>query len=186
MASASSVPFLSGGIAVLTALVAMALVVFKNQVEFISPFMMSIIILITIPLTGYLLTFLGTSVYQYEKCKKLDMKSNAMSSLAVLGTVGLASSILAFENFPIFKYVFGEYAPRNPLTGEEYPSNSTEYMKAMENENHYKIQWFSNIVKSVLPVYVSEPVKDGFAYAYWIFFLTLLPSYFLMSLQGAC
>lgn len=186
MASASSVPFLSGGIAMLTALVAMGLVVFKNQVEFISPLKMTIIILITIPLTGYLLTVLGSSVYQYEKCKKLDMKSNAISGLAVLGTLGVASSVLAFENLPIFKYVFGEYAPRNPLTGEEYPSNSTEYMKAMENENHYKIQWFSNIVKSVLPIYVSEPVKDGFAYAYWIFFLSLLPSYFLMSLKGTC
>jgi hypothetical protein len=186
MASASSIPFLSAGISILTAFVAMVLVVYKNQIEFLSPTMMSIIILITIPLTGYLLTFLGTSIYQYEKCKKMDMKSNAISSLAVLGSLGVASSVLGFENVPIFKYVFGEYAPRNPLTGEEYPSNSTEYMKAIENENHYKIQWFSNIVKSALPVYVSESVKDGFAYAYWIFFLTLLPSYFLMSLQSAC
>lgn len=186
MASASSVPFLSGGIAVITASVAMILVVFKNQVESISPFVMTMIILFAIPLTGYLLTFLGSSIYQYEKCKKLDMKSNAVSSLAVLGTLGFASSVLAFENFPIFKFVFGEYAPRNPLTGEEYPSNSIEYIKAMENENHYKIQWFSNIVKAVIPIYVSDSVKDGFAYGYWIFFLTLLPTYFLMSLQSAC
>ncbi len=106
--------------------------------------------------------------------------------MALLGTVGFGSFVLWFESVPVLKYIFGAYAPRNPLTGDEYPQESTEYIESMENEKHYKIQFFSNIVKAVLPMYLTEPVKDGMAYAYWIFFLTLLPSYFLMSLSSAC
>jgi hypothetical protein len=186
MASVSSISFLATGIAVITAGLAMTLVVFKNQMESISPAIMSIIIFIAIPLTGYALTVLGSSIFQYTACNKVNLQSNAMSSLAVLISVGFATFILGLENLPIKKYIFGTYSPTDPKTGTSYPPNSVEYMKLMEHENHYKIQWFSNIVKATLPTTVSENVKDGFAYGYWIFFLTLLPTYFLMSLQSAC
>lgn len=173
----------STSIAIVTAACAMFLVVYK---DIFPESIQSLLLLLSIPVIGYLLTLFGTSIVQFGKCKKVDLKGIAVSSTAVLGTLAFASFVLFMESVPILKYIFGPFAPRNPVTGEEYSVNSSEYASAMEHENHYKIQFFSNIVKAALPVYISDDVKQGFAYGYWIFFLTLLPAYFLMSLTSAC
>jgi hypothetical protein len=81
--------------------------------------------------------------------------------------------------------MFGEYGPTNPNTGEQYPPDSIEYKQGMETERHYKIQPLSSIVKAVLPIYYSESVKNGFTYMYWLFWSTMLPSFFLFTVQGA-
>jgi hypothetical protein len=184
MVSANSIPVLSTSIATLTAAYAMCLVAFQSDI--LPSWVNTLLLIVSIPVIGYFLSLLGSSMYQFGKCKKVDFKGIALSNMALLGTVGFGSFVLWFESVPVLKYIFGAYAPRNPLTGDEYPQESTEYIESMENEKHYKIQFFSNIVKAVLPMYLTEPVKDGMAYAYWIFFLTLLPSYFLMSLSSAC
>jgi hypothetical protein len=186
MVSANSVPVLSTSIAVMTAAVGMGLILFQKTIDYLPNWVTTLIVLVAIPLTGYILSVLGSSIYQFGKCKKLDMKGILVSNTIVLGVLTVASSILAFEQVPILKYIFGAFPPRDPTTGEPYGQDTESYIKGMENENHYKLQWFSNIVKAALPMYVSESVKDGFSYAYWIFFLTLLPSYFMMSLQGSC
>jgi hypothetical protein len=185
MASANSVSVLSTSIALLTAAYAMFLVVFQNTFE-IPEWIKTFFMIVSIPVIGYLLTLFGTSIYQFGKCKKVDFRGIALSSTAILASLGFTSFVLYMESVPILKYIFGTYAPRNPVTGEEYSQNSNEYVKGMEDENHYKLQFFSNIVKAVLPNYLSDDVKGGFAYGYWVFFLTLLPSYFLMSLSSAC
>ncbi len=181
MESANSVTVLSISVALFTAVYAMFFVIFQNTVE-MADWIKTFLLLVSIPVIGYLLTLFGTSIYQFGKCKKVDLKGVALSSTAVLGTLGFASTVLYMESVPILKYIFGTYGPRDPMTGEEYSPNTNEYVKAMENENHYKIQFFSNIVKAVLPIYLSDEVKNGLAYGYWIFFLTLLPAYFLMNI----
>ncbi len=184
MVSANSIPVLSTSIAVVTAAYAMSIVAFQS--DMLPSWVNTFLLLVSIPVIGYLLSLLGSSMYQFGKCKKVDLKGIASSNTVILGTVGVGSLILWLEGVPILKYIFGPYAPRNPVTGDEYPQDSKDYIESMENEKHYKLQFFSNIVKAVLPMYLTEPVKDGVAYAYWIFFLTLLPTYFLMSLSSAC
>jgi hypothetical protein len=33
---------------------------------------------------------------------------------------------------------------------------------------------------------MDEPVKEGFVYVHWVFWMTLLPFYFLIGMQGIC
>jgi hypothetical protein len=146
----------------------------------------SILILILVPLFCYLISIIMSSIRQFEKCGTVDIQAISVSNSAVLGTTGILSGLLYFESIPFLKYIFGAYAPRNPITGEYIMEGTPAYTEAMSNEKHYKIQFFSNIVKSVLPIYLSESVKDGFAYTYWIFWMTMLPLYFLLSMQGVC
>ncbi len=146
----------------------------------------SLLILFIIPIFCYGISIAISAVYQFGKCKKVDVKGIAVGNTAVLGTTGILSGLLYLESIPFLKYIFGPYAPRNPMTGLPLTEGTPEFTEALSNEKHYKIQFFSNIVKSVLPIYLSEPVKDGFAYMYWIFWMTMLPMYFLLSLQGAC
>jgi len=154
--------------------------------SFLPENIISLLILFIIPIFCYGLSFAMSAVYQFGKCKKVDVKGISVGNTAVLGTTGVLSGLLYLESIPILKYIFGPYAPRNEVTGLPLTEGTPEFTEAMSNEKHFKIQFFSNIVKSVLPVYLSESVKDGFAYMYWIFWMTMLPMYFLLSLQGAC
>jgi hypothetical protein len=80
--------------------------------------------------------------------------------------------------------MFGEYVPSAGAgPGPEfYDKNPLK-----DTEAHYKIQFFTNIVKAVLPTFVTEEnSKLGFVYFYWIFWMTILPFFFLLSVQGLC
>jgi hypothetical protein len=48
------------------------------------------------------------------------------------------------------------------------------------------IELLSGIVKNVIPENVEEPVQNGLVYVYWVFWMTLLPVYFLVGIQGIC
>jgi NADH:ubiquinone oxidoreductase subunit 4 (subunit M) len=78
------------------------------------------------------------------------------------------------------------YAPRNPVSGLPYSPETAEYIEGMKNENHYKLQLFTSIVRAVIPVYVNDNTKLGIVYFYWFFFMTLLPLYFILTVQGNC
>jgi hypothetical protein len=104
----------------------------------------------------------------------------------VLGTNAIASLVLYLEGIPFLKQIFGVYAPRNPYDGMPYEEGTAPWIKGMENENHYKIQFFSSIVKAVIPMYVDDSMKNGLVYFYWIFWMTILPLFFLLSMQGMC
>jgi hypothetical protein len=104
----------------------------------------------------------------------------------VLGTTLFTSVLLFVEQIPLLKMFYPNgYAPRNPISGLPYSSESAEYIEGMANENHYKIQLFTSIVKAVIPVYVNDDTKLGIVYFYWFFFMTLLPLYFILTLQGS-
>lgn len=164
--------------AILTAFIAMILIAMELLPLLLTSFL--------IPLIAYLLSILMSVIHQYTQCKKVNLTSIATSNSVIVLTNACISGFLFLEGIPVLKYIFGEYAPRNPITGLPYDTNSAEYAAAMQTENHYKLQFFSGIVKSVLPVYISEQVKNGFVYFYWIFWLTLLPLYFVLSVQGMC
>jgi hypothetical protein len=79
--------------------------------------------------------------------------------------------VLYLESLPLKKYIFGE-AVATP--------------GVVINENDYRIQFFSSIVKSVIPDMAPEQVKDGLVYFYWTFFPTLLASFTSMKLLSIC
>ena len=139
-----------------------------------------------IPIAAYAVSVLMSIIYQYSVCRTVQIGAIAISNTVVGFTNGVMSFLLFMESIPVFRYMFGQYAPRSPVTGLPYTPDTAEYVASMESENHYKIQIFSNIVKAVVPVYFSDPVKNGFVYLYWMFWMTLLPLYFVLSIQGIC
>lgn len=105
----------------------------------------------------------------------------------VLASAILTTGILFLEQIPFLKMFYPDgYAPRNPVSGLPYSPETAEYIEGMKNENHYKLQLFTSIVRAVIPVYVNDNTKLGIVYFYWFFFLTLLPLYFILTIQGNC
>ena len=151
-----------------------------------SEFFPSWINMILIPVIAYGISMAMSIINQYAACRKISMIPIVIGDLGVLLTTGAASFALFLEQIPFLKSIFGEYAPRNPISGLPYDPNSAEYVEGMANQNHYKIQILSGIVKAVVPVYASENVKSGFVYLYWIFWMTLLPLYFVLGMQSLC
>jgi len=78
--------------------------------------------------------------------------------------------------------------PIDPNTGQPLNKelNPDLYFKATEDNKHLKIQFLSGIVKAVLPVYFSELHKTSLVYVYWLFWMTLLPLYMALGVQGVC
>ena len=186
MEGSSSVPVLSVTISVLVAGFAAGLVaLLPKYFEALPGWIIPALTVFIVPLFAYGMSISGSTIYQYGMCKKVNMKSIALGNLAIYGLTTLVSLWLALENIPILKYIFGQYGPTNPNTGEQYTSDTVEYQTAMESERHYKLQPLSGIVKAILPVYYSDPVKDGLSHMYWIFWATMLPSFFLFTVQGA-
>jgi hypothetical protein len=146
----------------------------------------AIAIAFIIPTVAYAVSIAMSVIFQFSTCNTIHIGSIAIGNLGVFATNALACFILLLESVPFLKNVFGVYAPRNPLTGEQYAEDSKEYAEGMLNENHYKIQFFSNIVKAVIPSYINEGTKKGIVYLYWTFWMTIVPYYFLLSLQGIC
>jgi hypothetical protein len=169
-------------ISIITSLAVAILAMVLISMELIPAYLSMIII----PASAYALSLLMSSIYQYSMCNNLSIGAIALSNIFILLTTGLASFFLFLEKIPVLKMVFGPYPPRNPISGLPYSEGTEEYNAGMLNENHYKIQFFSSIVKAVLPVYLSEPLKEGFISFYWIFWMTILPLFFLLSVQGIC
>ena len=127
-----------------------------------------------IPVIAYVITLFMSMIYQYAICSTTSPVGVGISNLSVLLCVGAAVSVLYLETLPILRWIFGESQQANPATGLAY------------EEKDYKIQFFSNIVKAVIPAYVQDSTKQGFVYLYWTFWMTLLPYYFTVSIQGFC
>lgn len=137
----------------------------------LSPSLISLATLIGIPLAAYFLGILFSVMNSYNMCKKVEMKQHFISQLFIALTTFIVSFVLFIENLPIYKYIFGSYPP---------PETETD----MSSEKHYKIQFFSGIVKAVLPTHIDESIQSGFVAMYWNFFATLLPSFFLLKMQS--
>ena len=148
---------------------------------------LSIAFTFALPIVVYLITTAMTAIYQYSKCNKVDIKAAFFTNLMVLASALLTTGVLFLEQIPFLKMMYPEgYAPRNPVSGLPYSPETAEYIEGMKNENHYKLQLFTSIVRAVIPVYVNDDTKLGIVYSYWFFFMTLLPLYFILTVQGNC
>ena len=127
-----------------------------------------------------------SAIYQYSSCNTVNVTAISLSNTFVLGTTFVASLILYLEGIPFLKQIFGTYPPRNPYDGIPYEEGSKAWIVGMQNENHYKLQFFSSIVRAVIPIYVEENIKEGLVFFYWIFWMTILPLFFLLGFQGMC
>jgi hypothetical protein len=125
-------------------------------------------------------------------CNKVSIGQIAISNLFIVLTTLIASSVLYLEQIPILKFMFGEYLPSAGAgagagAGSSPGPEFYDKNPLKDTEAHYKIQFFTNIVKAVLPTFVTEEnSKLGFVYFYWIFWMTILPFFFLLSVQGLC
>jgi hypothetical protein len=139
-----------------------------------------------IPTIAYGISVAMSVILQYMTCKKVQIGA-ILAGNSFVAVLNIGIGVLLFlEQIPFLRWIFGAYAPRNPITGLQYDPSSMEYADAMSNQNHYKIQFLSGIVKAVIPVYVDESVKEGIVYLYWTFWMTLLPLYFAMGVQSLC
>jgi len=125
--------------------------------------------IVAIPAIAYVISTVVAVVYQLIKCGSLN-PTVAMSNLFILGTTFLASTVLFLEQIPFWK-----------------PSSASPDASASPlDDSMYKIQIFSSIVKVILPVYFTEAMKTSAVYFYWIFWMTILPLFFIMSIQDVC
>lgn len=142
-------------------------------------------------LLAYVLSFGASAVYQQVKCKSVNLGATAKGNLLVFAMASLIFGVLNLETVPLKYFFFGQYPRVDPSTGKPYTLDTREYeedMKPFESNDEYiariwgsdryKIQVFSNLVTAVLPEFM-VPV-------YWLFWLTLLPLYFLLKTQSVC
>ena len=130
-----------------------------------------------IPIFAYVLCIAMSAIYQTIACGSIQLATISIGNLGVLVSTAVATGILGLETLPLLRYIYGEYpAPLDPSAPLE-PS---------DNEKHYKIQFFTNIVKAVIPTTVNPTMQTGIVYFYWTFWMTLVPYYFVLSLQGMC
>jgi hypothetical protein len=141
------------------------------------------------PAIAFGICFVLTLMIQQITCGKVNPGPAALGTLGVATSTGVATLILTLEDLPLLTFIeplTGPFVPVNPVTGTPYDTSSIEYATAMENQNHKKIQVFSNIVKKALPVGFLDSTKSAIATFYWMFWLTMLPFYFTLSLQASC
>jgi hypothetical protein len=135
---------------------------------------------------AYVISLAVSSIYQYTSCNKVNIQAISLSNLLILGSTLMTSAVLYLGSIPFLDKIYGEYDPRNPYDGLPYEHGSKAWLAGMENKNHYKLQFFSSIVKAVIPIYVEENLKQGFVFFYWIFWMTILPLFFILGFQGIC
>lgn len=131
--------------------------------------------IILLPLLSYIITTILSIVYQKVTFDDVNAIFPIWFNLGVLLTNLVLALILWAENLPILQWIFGEYPPRNPDTGVQYKEDHPDYQELNNNEERYKLSFFSGIVKSVISMYIDEPMQNGFVYFYWTFWGTLLP-----------
>ena len=142
---------------------------------------------ILIPPMAYAVSLFMSYIFQSAVCPSTNMKAASVTNLAVFVSTGLASFVLFLESIPILSY-FGYSEPISPLTGLPISKESSpeEYSRATDDNKHLKIEFFSGIVKAVLPVYHSEVNKNAVVYLYWMFWMSMLPLHIVLGLQGVC
>ena len=174
--------------ATITSLSAAGIVYYMSSYsETLPGWVISLIVILVVPVIAYA-TSLGMSslVRHNSKCKKMNMNTIAISNLFIALATLVTGILLTLENVPFLKFIFGEYEPTNPVTGLKIPKDAVEYNEYMLSGTHYKIQTFSNLVKDALPYAMNNKAKDGIVYLYYMFFMTLLPSFFIYTSQAIC
>jgi hypothetical protein len=143
--------------------------------------------LVVIPPIAYGISLCMSYIFQKSICPSTNMVTVSLLNLTVLFSTGLASLVLFLESLPILS-LFGFTDPYSPVTGLPIGKESSpeEYYKATEDNKHLKVQFFSGIVKAILPVYFEEAHQTALVYFYWMFWMSLLPLYTVLGIQGIC
>ena len=147
----------------------------------------NIVRLVIIPPIAYAISLLFSFIFQTSVCPATNMTAAAITNISVLFSTGLVAVVLFLESIPLLS-AFGYSEPISPMTGLPISRESSpeEYAKATDDNKHLKIQFLSGIVKAVLPVYFEEVHKTSLVYFYWMFWMTLLPIYLTLGIQGIC
>jgi hypothetical protein len=143
--------------------------------------------LIMIPPIAYLISLLVSFIFQSSVCSSTNMTTAAITNIMIFLSTAFISFFLYLESLPVLGFM-GYSNPIDPNTGQPLNKelNPDLYFKATEDNKHLKIQFLSGIVKAVLPVYFSELHKTSLVYVYWLFWMTLLPLYMALGVQGVC
>jgi hypothetical protein len=143
-------------------------------------------IAISLPILAYGYSLALSVGSQYMTCGSINIRLITVQNLLVLGSNAIVTGLLFLESISIKKYIFGEYPPRHPITQELLDPASKEYTDAITSESHYKLQFFSGVVKAVLPLWMDEGLKDGLVYCYYIFWMNVIPLLTLLGIQTTC
>jgi hypothetical protein len=117
---------------------------------------------------AYLFSCFASIIYQNSVCGFANVKGIFVSNLLVLRNIVLTCLVLIADSFPFFEKF-------------NKPSSDSEDISTRRG-----VEILSGIVKAILPEQMDETVKEGFVYVYWVFWMTLLPFYFLIGMQGIC
>ena len=126
-------------------------------------------IIITI---SYFISCAVSLMYQYSVCHFVNLKGIFVSNTIVLRNTIITCFVLFIDTYPFFNKFVQPTAESSAASGDVSSKRGIEFL--------------SGIVKNVIPDYVEEPVKNGLVFVYWIFWMTLLPTYFLVGVQGIC
>jgi hypothetical protein len=121
---------------------------------------------------AYLFSCFASIIYQNSVCGFANVKGIFLSNLLVLRNIVLTCLVLIADSLPFFEKF------TKPTSDATAPSGDISTKRGVEI--------LSGIVKAILPEQMDEPVKEGFVYVYWVFWMTLLPFYFLIGMQGIC
>lgn len=122
--------------------------------------------------TAYFLSCGVSAIYQQAVCGSLNVKNIFLSNLIILRNAVITCGALYIDSYPFFDKFVQPTAESAHATGDVSGKRGVEFL--------------SGIVKGALPETMLETAKTGYVYVYWMFFMTLLPFYWLVGIQGIC
>jgi hypothetical protein len=122
--------------------------------------------------TAYLLSCGVSAIYQQAVCGSLNIQNIFLSNLIILRNAVITCGALYIDSYPFFDKFVKPTADTAHATGDVSGKRGIEFL--------------SGIVKAALPETMLETAKTGYVYVYWMFFMTLLPFYWLIGIQGIC
>jgi hypothetical protein len=119
-------------------------------------------------LLAYLIASGTNFIFQYASCNTVNPANIFLSCIIVLRNISLTCLVLYLDTYPFFAVP------------------SSEGSECQEIGQRKGIEFFSGIVKAILPEGMSDTTKTGIVHVYWTFWMTLLPIYFLVGVNGIC
>jgi len=150
--------------AMFIAMISFLCIVFLNHYKALAYF-----IIITI---SYFASCAVSIMYQYSVCGFINAKGVFVSNTIILRNSIITCLLLFIDMYPFFDKTVQPTAESSAASGDVSTKRGIEFL--------------SGIVKNVIPDYVDETVKNGLVHVYWLFWMTLLPTYFLVGVQGIC
>ena len=123
---------------------------------------------------SYLIACGTNFIFQYAACNTVNPGNIFLSCLIVLRNISIICLALYLDTYPFFSVP--------PKTESE----SGPVPEGQEIGQRKGVEFLSSIVKAILPEGMSDTTKTGIVHVYWTFWMTLLPIYFLVGVNGIC